>query len=269
MSHLPKFSIITVNLNNVLGLRKTIDCLMRQTFLDYEYIIIDGGSIDGSVEVIKEFTNKITYWVSEPDNGIYSAMNKGIKVAKGHFICFLNSGDEFFSKYSLLVFSDSISNSTAELFFCNYIVIHEVTGKIKCWDVSCVNDRSDLLPHTFLHNATFYSKDLFERIGLFNEKFKICADHDWYMNAIINNRVRFQIIPIHISVCNGGKGISALQPDLHKYERSFMVQKYFSKFEIALFSGRTYKRLKKIYFFKLLFLYLFQLKLNKEERSKG
>ena len=68
---MPKVSIITVNLNNNIGLRKTIETTLEQNFTDYEYIIIDGGSTDGSVDIIKEFSDRITYWVSEPDSGIY------------------------------------------------------------------------------------------------------------------------------------------------------------------------------------------------------
>jgi len=83
-----KLSIITVNLNNAAGLQKTIESVITQTFTDYEYIIIDGGSTDGSVDVIKQHADKITYWVSEPDKGIYNAMNKGILQAKGEYCLF-------------------------------------------------------------------------------------------------------------------------------------------------------------------------------------
>ena len=92
-----KFSIITINYNNVEGLRNTIKSVVNQTYTDYEFIIIDGGSTDGSVEVIKEYANIITYWVSEPDKGIYNAMNKGIEVANGEYLNFMNSGDCFYN----------------------------------------------------------------------------------------------------------------------------------------------------------------------------
>lgn len=78
-----KLSIITINRNNAAGLRRTIESVVSQTYTDFEYIIIDGASTDGSVEVIKEYSDKITYWVSEPDTGIYNAMNKGILKAQG------------------------------------------------------------------------------------------------------------------------------------------------------------------------------------------
>jgi len=80
-----KLSIITINFNNVSGLLKTIESVISQTFRGFEYIVIDGGSSDGSVEVIKEYADKITCWVSEPDNGIYNAMNKGVLKATGEY----------------------------------------------------------------------------------------------------------------------------------------------------------------------------------------
>ena len=85
-----KLSVITINFNNRDGLRKTIESVVNQTYKDFEYIVIDGGSTDGSVDVIKEYTDRIDYWVSEPDKGIYNAMNKGIDVAQGEYCLFLN-----------------------------------------------------------------------------------------------------------------------------------------------------------------------------------
>ena len=91
-----KYSIITINYNNKDGLEKTILSVINQTCQDFEYIIIDGGSTDGSVDVIKKYADRIDYWVSEPDKGIYNAMNKGIIKAKGEYLNFMNSGDCFY-----------------------------------------------------------------------------------------------------------------------------------------------------------------------------
>ena len=88
-------SIITINYNNAAGLEKTIKSVISQTCKRYEFIIIDGGSKDGSKDIIEKYQDQITYWVSEPDNGIYNAMNKGVKVAKGEYCIFMNSGDIF------------------------------------------------------------------------------------------------------------------------------------------------------------------------------
>ena len=93
MDKTPLISVITINFNERVGLERTFESVFNQTFQDFEYIVIDGGSNDGSKELIEENTEKISYWISEPDKGIYNAMNKGISVAKGDYLLFLNSGD--------------------------------------------------------------------------------------------------------------------------------------------------------------------------------
>ena len=94
-----KLSIITVNLNNLEGLKKTYESVVCQTFTDYEWLVIDGGSTDGSREFIEQHQDKFAYWCSEPDKGIYNAMNKGIVKAKGEYLNFMNSGDCFASSF--------------------------------------------------------------------------------------------------------------------------------------------------------------------------
>ncbi len=114
---MPKLSIITINYNNRSGLQKSMQSVFAQSFTDYEYIIIDGGSTDGSKELIEENSGRLAYWVSESDNGIYHAMNKGILKAKGELLIFLNSGDFYVSpnlfSYSLRKFN----YNKADLFF--------------------------------------------------------------------------------------------------------------------------------------------------------
>jgi len=83
-----KLSIITINYNNCAGLKRTIDSVVSQSFKDYEWIVIDGGSKDGSKDLIEQYSDSFTYWVSEPDNGIYNAMNKGIEKANGEWMLF-------------------------------------------------------------------------------------------------------------------------------------------------------------------------------------
>ena len=90
-----RLSIITVNYNNCMGLQRTMDSVIAQSFEDYEWLVIDGGSSDGSRELIEQNAEHFTYWVSEPDHGVYHAMNKGIAKAKGDYMCFLNSGDVY------------------------------------------------------------------------------------------------------------------------------------------------------------------------------
>ena len=99
-----KLSIITINYNNRDGLQKTIESVVSQSFKDFEWIVIDGGSNDGSRELIERYAESISYWVSEPDKGIYNAMNKGIKASNGDYLLFLNSGDSLCDEYVIADF---------------------------------------------------------------------------------------------------------------------------------------------------------------------
>ena len=94
-------SIITINYNNIEGLKKTIESVLMQTYIDFEWIVIDGGSTDGSKELLEKYDDHFSYWVSEKDSGIYPAMNKAISLIKGKYCQFLNSGDLFSSAYAL------------------------------------------------------------------------------------------------------------------------------------------------------------------------
>src|ERR1700757_1115246 len=96
---MPKLSIITINFNDQLGLSKTIKSVISQTISDFEFIIIDGASSDKSLDIIKHYADKISFWVSEKDNGIYDAQNKGIAKATGDYLLFLNSGDCFYNEH--------------------------------------------------------------------------------------------------------------------------------------------------------------------------
>jgi glycosyltransferase involved in cell wall biosynthesis len=101
LPHSPKVSLITVTYNASRVLEPTIRSIISQTFTDYEYIIIDGGSTDGTVGIIKKYEPHIRYWVSEPDKGLYDAMNKGLQAARGEYVWFMNAGDEVYEKETL------------------------------------------------------------------------------------------------------------------------------------------------------------------------
>ncbi len=107
-----KLSIITVNYNNLEGLKKTVKSVVDQTWSEFEYLIIDGGSTDGCLEYIKIKENEIDFWISEPDKGVYHAMNKGIQKATGEYVIFLNSGDHFYKKNVLQKYNHYLEIST-------------------------------------------------------------------------------------------------------------------------------------------------------------
>jgi glycosyltransferase involved in cell wall biosynthesis len=177
-----KLSIITVNLNNREGLIKTAESVLNQTFRNFEYIIIDGGSTDGSIGVIENYASKISYWISEPDNGIYQAMNKGIENANGEYLLFLNSGD-------FLVNNDVIDNvfstdSTADILYasCNISDKGKVVNIIDPPDFITFGSIYNI---GLAHQSTFIKKELFDKFGDYREDFKYHADIEFWYRTII------------------------------------------------------------------------------------
>ena len=219
-----QLSIITINLNNSEGLRKTIESVVSQTFTDFEYIIIDGGSTDGSVDTIKQYSDKIAYWISEPDKGIYNAMNKGIVQAKGKYCLFLNSGDWLAEKNILSsVFK---LNLFQDIIYGNLIISKH--GKDKQYLTYPQEKNISLFffySRTFPHQSTFIRKTLFDK-RLFAEEYKIVSDVDFFINAIIYDKVSIKYINMVVSYMEDG-GVGTVINELHLNERKILKEKYF------------------------------------------
>lgn len=195
-----KLSIITVNFNHKEGLRNTINSVISQKdFVDYEFIVIDGGSSDGSKEVIVENANRINYWVSEKDGGIYNGMNKGIKVAKGEYLIFMNSGDTFYDDH---VLADVFSyGSEADFIVGNHIVgqdVHFSPDEVTC---------RYMFRTALYHQATFIKASNFKD-QLYDERFKIVADWAHMFRCLIIDNASYQHVNVIVCRCEDG-GISA------------------------------------------------------------
>lgn len=199
------FTIITINYNNKDGLQRTIESVINQTYPNIEYIIIDGGSTDGSVDIIKQYASKIAYWVSERDKGIYNAMNKGIAQAHGDYLNFMNSGDKFHSSDVLETISSQIN--------ADIVVGAWIKGNnTQPWtfpytDVTLFH----LYKWTFNHQASFFKKYLFEK-EQYREDLKIVSDWAFYLQKIIIEECSFQSINTCIAdfddtgvSCSGGQ----------------------------------------------------------------
>jgi len=218
---MPKLSVITINLNNREGLQKTIDSVIAQTYKDFEWIIIDGGSTDGSKELIEQYAAHITYWVSEPDKGIYNAMNKGIRVATGEYLQFLNSGDWLIDADVLVSVAPYFEERTDILF--GYIVqnvngvLTKLTGFLTKDDITL----TDLYFQSIPHQASFFKRDLFERIGLYDETLRIVGDRKFYMQAVIYGNSTLKFIPETIAYFEDN-GISSTSPLWPKERKSVM-----------------------------------------------
>lgn len=181
-----KFSIITVNYNNGIGLHKTIESVAKQTFKDYEHIIIDGQSTDDSKEIILRNKDYFSYWCSEPDKGIYNAMNKGITHAYGDYFLFLNSGDVLHDDAVLRCLSKL--NTDADI----------IVGLVKRMDNGEYQFKhsgsmvAQLIKHSISHQGTLIKKSLFDT-RQYNESLSIVADWQFFLETIlIDNRTFYR-----------------------------------------------------------------------------
>jgi glycosyltransferase involved in cell wall biosynthesis len=222
MDHIT-LSIITVNYNDKNGLIKTLQSVQSQSFADYEHIIIDGGSTDGSVEVIRQYATDnsyVTYWHSQPDKGIYDGMNIGIAHASGMYLCFMNGGD---------CFTDDI---LAKINLEGADLIWGDTTMVKGDDVwketgmATVNllDLCDRCPGR--HQSTFIHRKLFEH-RLYDTSYRIISDWGHAFMSLVVDQCSYRYVPLTISVCDAN-GISNAQRKLTEAEHRRWHREYFS-----------------------------------------
>lgn len=212
----PQISIITINYNNKKGLARTLNSVYSQNYTNYEHIIIDANSSDGSKETIEEYrkkSNNLTYWVSEPDNGIYNGMNKGIIHAKGEYLILLNSGD--FLENEIL---DKIHTSLTgeDLIYGNLNFISPTGEKrLQVFPSPPFNITELISPSFYLpHPATFIKGKLLKKL-LYTEQYKIVSDWEFWLKAIIFEQCSMKHINICITNFYEG-GISANIPVIMK-----------------------------------------------------
>lgn len=207
-----KLSIITINFNNCVGLRKTLKSVMSQTCKDFEWIVIDGGSSDGSRELIEMHQEIIAYWCSEPDKGIYHAMNKGIAKAHGEYLQFLNSGD-------ILADVDVIEKTLPFLqdkdIYVGNMYLSSYIGKqiVNPVSLETQNVLHTLAFGTIMHQPSFINKLLFERFGTYSENMHIISDWWFFFKTVVLYDASVIYIPVVICVFDD-TGISSTRPDL-------------------------------------------------------
>lgn len=167
-----KFSIITVSYNAASTIERTLLSIYSQTYQDYEHIIVDGGSSDGTVDVIRNYKDRIAYWISEPDKGVYDAMNKAVKQTSGDWILFLNSDDTLYDKDTLSrLVKKMVSSNT--VYYGNVVIepMHELYGG--------PFDRKRLCRENICHQAILYPNSVFRKYA-YDTTYKLYAD--WHLN---------------------------------------------------------------------------------------
>lgn len=247
-------SIITINRNNAVNLEKTILSVLKQNLFDFEYIIIDGASDDGSVDVIRRFShgNGVQIkWISEADTGIYNAMNKGLSMASGEYVQFLNSGDCLVSEVVVQTMYKALEiNNYPPILYGN--MLKEMQGGSILRDKCFAGQEISFLGFyfgTLNHSPAYIKRVLFEKYGLYDESYKIVSDWKWYLQAIIFGGEKPVYTDFDVTLFDMN-GISETNKDLDKKERDQVLNElvnpaFLADYNRWSFSILQIKRLKR------------------------
>lgn len=225
-----KLSIITINRNNAIGLEKTMRSVASQTFKEFEYIVIDGASTDGGVEVIKNREPEFSHlrWVSEPDSGIYNAMNKGLRMSTGDYIQILNSGDCLAADdVSERMLATLEKEGNPNILYGNMVKCFPDGRKMV--DKGFAGQEITMLgmyTSTLNHDPTYIRRDLFEKYGYYDEGLKIVSDWKWFLKAIIIGGEKPRYIDLNVTLFDM-TGISETNKSLDKAERKQVLEQLF------------------------------------------
>lgn len=218
----PLITVITVVFNGAKYLEETIQSVINQTYENVEYIIIDGGSTDGTLDIIKKYEDAIDYWVSEKDRGIYDAMNKGIELTMGRYIIHINSGDYIDNKIVSKIFSRNINMNSLIIGNVKYI-----SGRI----FSSVMNHGIYFRNTIHHQSAFYPKSIFLKMGHYNLVYKILSDYHLNLR-IYQNKSNIIKISGMVSMCSD-LGVSDT-PRFKNYKEEMAIRKEFLKNRVVL-----------------------------------
>lgn len=204
-----KISIITVCQNSVRVIEKALSSVHEQDYKNIEHIVIDGGSTDGTLKKIMIHRHKLAHLVSEPDDGIYDAMNKGIDLASGDVICFLNADDYYASPYILSLVAERMANDCLDAFYGDVVFFSEKTPQKIIRRYRSDKFKPELIPYGWMpaHPALFLHRSIFETFGNFDATYQIAGDFEFIARAFYRGGLRCGCVP-EILVCMQAGGAS-------------------------------------------------------------
>lgn len=237
-----KLSVITINYNNAEGLNKTIRSVISQNFNDFEYIVIDGASTDKSVDAIQKYSDRINFWISEPDTGIYNAMNKAIRKATGEYLLFINSGDTLYDNNVLTDVLDKASfKGDTDLIYGN---LHRFfpDGHTDFVEMPETITLFRLVYSTLAHPVTLIKKELFEKFGLYREDLRIVSDWAFFLKLMVLGKITQQHVPVVVASFDMD-GISTQNDTTARTERKKVLDETFSlDMQQMLYNYTRYER---------------------------
>ena len=193
-----KISIITVSFNSAKTIKETIESILIQDYNNIEYIIIDGGSSDETIDIVKSYGKKISYFISEKDNGIYDAMNKGIKAATGDIIGILNSDDFYPNSFVLSNVARSFEKYNCDAVYGDlvYVKAKDATQIKRYWQAGNYNTSKIKNGWMLPHPTFFVKKVMYDRHGLYNSALKRAADYEMILKLLYKENISVHYIPM-------------------------------------------------------------------------
>ncbi|MFD2515659.1 glycosyltransferase family 2 protein [Pontibacter locisalis] len=235
-----KISIITIVFNRCDTIAETIESVVGQTYPDIEYIVVDGLSTDGTVEIVQSYGARIAKFVSEKDDGLYDAINKGISLATGEVIGLLHSDDIFFSKDSVAMIARTFLDQNTDSVYADLLYVQkENTNKTVRYWISGLYNRKRFLRGWMPPHPTFYvRKSLFDKHGVYNTDFKSAADYELMLRFLYKHKVSTAYLPVKlVKMRVGGKSNISLQnriranrEDHHSWVVNDLVPKFYTRY---------------------------------------
>ncbi|MCX6276121.1 MAG: glycosyltransferase family 2 protein [Bacteroidetes bacterium] len=222
---MPFISVITINRNNAAGLQKTMLSVCAQDFKDLEYIVVDGASDDGSLQVVEANKGCVSHFISEKDKGIYDAMNKGIAKASGEYLLFLNSGDRFAESN---VLTKMKAWSRGEDIVSGNILFEENGSNRRDFTPEKLS-KLYLLHSMLYHPVTFIRKSLFDNFGLYDDNLRIVADYEFFLRVLSKSKISYRHLTCDVVIFdNSGVSAAAATRNQMLTERKAVQRKYFN-----------------------------------------
>lgn len=239
-----KVSIVTITYNSQNTLQNTIDSISRQSYRNIEYIIVDGNSTDRTKEIIKSNLDTITRWISEPDNGIYDAMNKGLKIATGEVIGFLNSDDSFYDNQTISTIIESFNSNECDCIFGNLIYTNTNGKTIRKWKSRSYRQGLFNKSWTPAHPTFYCKKKLYDQYGVYKIDYSIAADVELMLRFLEVHKVKSHYIDkVLVNMLAGGvsnQGLGSTLTIIKEIKRAFRE----NNLKFNLFKYLFYKSLK-------------------------
>jgi len=233
----PLVTIVTVVLNAADSIEETIRSVLFQDYDNLEYIVVDGGSVDGTIDIIKSYESYIDYWISAPDSGIYNAMNKGVSLAKGEYLNFLNADDHFMHARVIQMIVDVFKRTGSQCVIGDALMLSKKGGEgyIRHCDVN----RYYFLFKGIPQQVFFYSNELFKS-RQFDETMRIAADLDFYLSCMSDRNIKITTLKWPIVVFN--TGATSSNTGLLGRERQQIINRHFTRMERFLLNNRIISR---------------------------